>query len=54
MSTQYSLLEVYLKQDDNGSSLTVKLSHNPFIASVECFAQPFNDLKSSVDTGYAL
>ena len=54
MSTQYSLLEVYLKQDDNGSSLTVKLSHNPFTASVECFAQPFNDLKSSVDTGYAL
>lgn len=54
MSTQYSLLEVDLKQDDNGSSLTVKLSHNPFTASVECFAQPFNDLKSSVDTGYAL
>lgn len=54
MSTQYSLLEVYLKQDDNGSSLTVKLSHNPFTASVKCFAQAFNDLKSSVDTGYAL
>lgn len=48
------MLEVYLKQDDNESSLTVKLSHNPFTASVECFAQPFNDLKSSVDTGYAL
>lgn len=48
------MLEVYLKQDDNGSSLTVKLSHNPFTASVECFAQSFNDLKSSVDTGYAL
>lgn len=48
------MLEVYLKQDDNGSTLTVKLSHNPFTASVECFAQPFNDLKSSVDTGYAL